>query len=66
MADQSAWFGDVALSLYAASHLAAPSERDTGAAMASHASELIFPSLYTPRTDTTWWGGLKSGANVVA
>src|SRR5580704_18355943 len=65
-ADQSAWFGDVAISVYAASQLAAPSERDTRGAMASHASELIFPSLYTPSTDTTWWGGLKSGAKVVA
>src|SRR5579872_830304 len=65
-ADQSAWFGDVGLLVYAASQLAAPRERDTRAAMAPHASELIFPSLYTPRTDTTWLRGLKSGAKVVA
>src|SRR5580692_371211 len=65
-ADQSTSFGDVAPPEYAASHFAAPRDRDTRAAIAPHASELILPSLYTPNTDTTWWEGVKSGAKVVA
>ncbi len=56
----------VAAEAYPAGQAPEPSADAIRGPMAPQASELIWPSLYTPKTDTVWCAGVKPGASLVS